>query len=520
MQIIPKIKKLFSRKRISLSSNSVIGNINQLPTEMWNEFYAAFPNVSYQAVLGYAPSRHAIEIISGMCGKLTCNQYARTKRGREKVNDGMGYWCLNREPNPWMRPSVFKRQFFAYYCVFGQAAAQIKRDEWTAESTELRIIDPQSWITRYDPSTGNPIYEVLTGNGWQAMNPADLLIIRDLGDTIRGYSLVTIAHESLQHSLNLQKFASKFFVNGRAGSEWIELPAGFTDESKRIALIKKIRETYAGVENAWKQFFVPAGTKVTPNNFDAENSQMLASQQHDLVNIANLFGIPPSYLGANINTSFKSLEEESRTLLKALDPMLVQFEEECSRKLQKESDFQLNRKYFEMARNELIEIDTPVQKQIAREQWLAGQINFKEMREMDNRTTDAEGLWCMPANIRIMDGLAPPPPPAPIPASPSVDNADTTNTDMPMESTMEDKAVQLSRGILSKIKTRLAKSSANLQTHKEVILSQLNAWENKNVWWDDFSSRIEEEYNAVLSEQRQEVLDKIDIEKELEILCK
>ena len=101
---------------------------------------------------------------------------------------------------------------------------------------------------------------------------------------------------------------------------------------------KNIRDSweriYSGLDNAHKTAILEEGLDAVPLTINARDSQLLESKQFSLIDVANILNLPPSRLGANVATSYGSLEQENQNLLDdAIDPWLVAWEEECEAKL-------------------------------------------------------------------------------------------------------------------------------------------------------------------------------------------
>jgi hypothetical protein len=246
-----------------------------------------------------------------------------------------------------------------------------------------------------------------------------------------------------------------------------------------------------------------------------ESSQMIESQKHDLVRVANLLGLPPSKLGADVNTSYASLEWESKSLLSdCLDPHLVLWEQECERKLLTNWEYDTNSRYIEHDRNALLSIDAKTEKELLITQLNNGLLSWEECRQKMNLSIEKDESmeWRRPANI-VIDGEAPPQ----APQSPVVPPEAPTQETPPEEAQT---AQQLTEGILQRAVARWKKSPKPLAQHKDILIEQLAAYPNAEDWVDNLMMRLDEELSAVLPEQRDSVLDRINITEEIKTLCK
>ena len=70
-----------------------------------------------------------------------------------------------------------------------------------------------------------------------------------------------------------------------------------------------------------------------------DDAQFLETRKFGLVDVANWFSVPPHKVGADTNTSYKSLEEENQSYFDdGLDPWLCTLEDECRDKLLTEEE--------------------------------------------------------------------------------------------------------------------------------------------------------------------------------------
>lgn len=497
MRFTSTIKALFSRIL-------TLGGTNRVSNEDIRVFFGNEPQVSYEAILGYAPTRRCVLLLAELMASLTANVYVRTEDGRIKDTNCWANWLLNKEPCPWMSPIQYKTQQFIYRIIHQNSYSYIHRDG-QGNPIRFTLLYPWSVERSIDWDTGVPIYNItmpITGKRLVNVPHTDIFHLKGPGDMYEGYNLLNIARQGLGKSLAIENYASKFFQHDAAGRTIVEIPTIAGDgknKEKAEEFITNYRREYEGPQNSHKTVFVSTGTKITQNQIDADKTQMTQSQQHDLTLCAALFGIPGSYVGALTNTSYGSLEQESRTLLKSMAPMLIEYEQEASKKLLTTAEYSFSRKYVEFNRNELIEIEAEKQHQILLDQYHGGAISYKELREADNRSTkkNLDDGWCLPTTV--VPQIETPPQPLGQPQTPSEPNADQ-------------KALDLTKGIMERFGERVGKLKQPLSKHRETLLDQLAAWEGA----EEFVAGLFEELEAVLPEQRQAIIQSYPLEK----LCK
>ena len=467
-------------------SELVLGSYNPNPEE-WAEFWGAHPSLSYAAIIGHPTMRHAINMIASIIACLTANVFIKNDDGRIKEQEHPAFFLLNKAPNDYENAVVLIRQWIAYFLAMGRSAILIIRDS-NFQPAELELLDPWNWRSQLDPKTFTPIYMVLTPEGWKDVPPYDLLILRDFGDSLYSYPLIQIARKQMELSHSLIDYALEFFKSGGlTGTADVEF-----DNKINPELSKK--ETRDGIEaslkktgrDRWRTH--PHGVKISYNASTNDESQMVQSQENDRKAIASLWGLPANFLNCEINSSYKSLQELRSVRFDALNWILLQMEAEYNRKLLSTADFRTGNRYIELCRDELMELDRQTSQKMLLDLYNSEAISWEEMREKLNLSTtrDEDQHWV---------------------------HATTVIPDITPQ--------ELGLQILSRIKTRLLKSveagNIDLSKHRHVVDAQLSAWNNGFVVGNQWMDNLQEELDAVLPEQRPEIINNIDIK---ELLCK
>ena len=254
---------------------------------------ASGERVSHRAALGLSPYYCGVRMISETVGSLPLNVYKRRPiRGQDVWRDHPAHFLLHSEPNPEMTAMSFRQTLCGHAIGYGNAYAEIVRraDGMPAELWPLPPDRTQA-VRAEDDSLW---YEVRLDNGSAVHLPArDVLHVPGLGfDGVRGYSLISVAMESIGINLAMEKFSATFFSNGGHISAVAETDNVLSDDSfKRLK--SEINEKIGGLENAHRIALLEAGVKLKPLNITNRDTQLIESKRFSIEDWARWLNMPP-----------------------------------------------------------------------------------------------------------------------------------------------------------------------------------------------------------------------------------
>lgn len=339
----------------------------------WDMFGVEVPTNSTQANvyggLTHTPIRRAIHILSSYVAKLPLSVYSRDDSGDTiEATDHAAWWLLKRKPSAYYTPFTFFYSLMlnALWCGRGNGYAYIYRDG-AGRPSELLLIDSSD----VEPvRSGGVVYynTIIEPAGSDIKNPrrvpvpaGDMLHIRSLTlDGITGLDVVNYNRDATKLGLALRQHGIDFFQNGAVPGVVLQRPpeAGKLSIQAEEALRRRFDTTHAGAGRHHRTAVLQEGTEAKTVAVDAQKSQLIEQRKFDILEVANLFGVPPHKLGATDRTSYASLEQENQAFLDdGLDPWLAQIEQECSDKLLSESE-RKSGYYCEYNREALMRVNT------------------------------------------------------------------------------------------------------------------------------------------------------------------
>lgn len=287
--------------------------------------------VDEDRALRYAAVWRCVDVRAKAIAILPWCVYEKTARGRREVTSDI-YWLLHNQPNPEMSPYVFKHLLSSHLDLWGNAYAEIERDQG-GRPRWLWPITPDR-VTPYRDDGGRLLYEVTQNTAASSdIDPANILHVRGLGfDGLLGYSVIRMASQSIGAGMAQDRFGAKFFSNGANMGGVITAPTKLSDPSRKN-LQESIEKATSG-ENALRWMVLEEGLKAERLSIPPEDAQFLESRKFSVLDVCRWFGVPPHKVMALDRSTWANIEhQELEFVVDAIQPSVTQFEQEADLKL-------------------------------------------------------------------------------------------------------------------------------------------------------------------------------------------
>ena len=441
-----------------------------------------------------------INLVSGDVGKLPLCAFRRIAGGKNKeaAKEHPAY-RLAKRPNQEMTAMVFKRTLQGHAMSEGNGYGAIRR---TKDGTPFEVIplNPSKvYPVRYGgvltylytPQTDDPnVLESSSGDQVRKITAKDVLHIKGLSfDGLCGYSVVRAGKDALGRAKATSLYGARYFRNNARPSVVLEHPQRISEGAAQ-----KLRESWnrlhEGVDNAHRTAVLEDGLKLSSFQINARDSQLIETEQHSLIEVANYLGLPPHKVGHPARTAFSSLEQENKSYLdEALMPWLIAWEEEWEAKLLTENEKSDDSVTVEFIKQALLMGDMAARSAFYHAALLDGWMSRDEVRALENMNEMPEGLgqkYYIPTNMAIAGESVPAAmpaagsPPAEPPDEPEVPEA---NAGQGYEQRIES-IKGLQRDLLLEVLERIVKrvcGQAKAQATEHARLSLwLEAFRDKN----------------------------------------
>lgn len=380
--------------------------------------------------LNYSAVWAATRLLTGTISTLPRELFRQQGESKQPADDHPARKMFKKEPNEYQGGVVHLEQQFNYLLNWGNAFAEIMRDQFGRVDKLIPIhpsrIPPKNWDSEEgiyyinnDDLTKTPIRE------------QDLLHVPGLfpEDDRFGKGVVTHAAESIGMGLATEQFGASFFGNGASPSVVLTHPRTLNEEAARN-LRKSWRERFSGPKKANGVLVLEEGTTVTPLTIPPEQAQFLSTRQFNITEIARWYNVPPHLLRELSKSSFNNIESESlHYILISVLPWLVRWEDECNRQLL--LDEEKDTLYFKFIVHGMLRGDMQTQSQFFREMFNIGVYDINEIRGLlDLNPVENGDLRLIPMNMTTLETASnPPAPPEPVEQPPADDDIDDSDED-------------------------------------------------------------------------------------------
>ena len=310
---------------------------------------------------------------------------------------------------------------------WGNGYAEIVRD-FSGRPAELWAVHPSRVTIR---SEGRSlVYEVRDPAGGTTvdLSPRDMLHIHGIGsDGLSGYSVATMARESIGLGLATQDFGAAFFGNDTTMGVILKTAATLKPEERRN-LEESLQAARGRAADAYKFMVLDNGLDVSRTGIPPEDAQFLETRQFQVEEIARWFRVPPHKLQHLARATFSNIEYQSLEYVQdTLLPWLVRWEQEYRRKLLSQSSL-----FVEHNVDGLLRGDFASRMEGFRTGITGGWMSPNEVRRKMNMNPiegeEGDRYYMQGAMVRL-DRIGEEPEPPPPPAPPPLDDTDRDEAD-------------------------------------------------------------------------------------------
>lgn len=279
-----------------------------------------------------------INVKANAIGKMSMSQYIKTDKGSDRVTNHQIAYLIEKRPNPYMTPFVFKHTLTVHRNLYGICYVRMELDPkgnvkhlHILQSGRISVVEDAEKKKFYVDSTdvGNPVvydeseilrFPYLTVDGFTAKSP------------------ISVAREQAGNIKKQQQFMGNFYANGAQGGGIIKLPTKLEKNAKA-----KVREAWqeanSGSNNAGKVMVLDAGMEFESFEMPLKDLEFITSMKFNINDICRIFNVPPHMIGVTEGTNFSTLEQMSMEfILNTLHPEIKGIEEEMDYKLFTETE--------------------------------------------------------------------------------------------------------------------------------------------------------------------------------------
>lgn len=324
-----------SRPSIPVQAYSVVDLANDAGLlDFMREGSTSGAAINRKTVLKNSSVARCVFLISNSIGMLPLQllRSGGASGAVEKARDHPLYDVLAVKPNGWQTAFEFRRLMQHRALVEGNAfALPIRsRDRVTAliplapDTVKVEQKDDWSVVYKVRRKAGGEVTYAAT-DMFHLRGPSD--------DGIRGLALVEYAAETLGLSLRAQEAAARIFKQGFSAGTALESDQKLSQEAID-RLVASMAEKYSGAENTGKSLVLEQGLKIKVLGASSKDSQNIETRQHQIEEIARIFGVPRPFLMVDDTSWGSGIEQLGIFFVQyGLAPWFVAWEQAISRTL-------------------------------------------------------------------------------------------------------------------------------------------------------------------------------------------
>lgn len=342
-------------------------------------------DVNGQSAMKFSAFFSGVQQISQTVASLPLPVYRMDGEIRNRDRTHPLYGLLNRMANPWMTALVWRETMQHHMLVWGNGYSYIMRDR-VGRPVGLMLMNPErTWPEELD---GRIVYKHrgLTGQE-MTIERSEIFHIPGIGfDGIKGYSLLTVARESIGIGLAMQEFTGRFYGTGTHVGGVVERPveAPRLEPNTAKQLMKDLALQHQGLGKSHSLMLLEEGMKYTPVGMPLKDAEFLGSRQFSIQDIARFLNMPPHKLKELSRATFSNIEHEQLSyVMDTIRPWLTRWESHINTSLI--SPRYQAEVFAEHIMEGLLRADTKSRNEALAIQRQNGVINPNEWRKLDNR---------------------------------------------------------------------------------------------------------------------------------------
>lgn len=293
--------------------------------------------VTVDRAIGLSAVWAAVTLISEQVGQLPLKVYRSLDEGEKEEARGHRSWrMLHDRPNPQTPAGRFWATVALHILLYGSAFIEKRRDE-VGIVEALWLLPPTEMTVKWWPNLREKTYLHRPADRLDAGREMDddevLHIFGPSLDGITGMSVIEACKTSLGTALARDEFEGTFYARGAVLSQVVELEGRIRGEDALKRFKASLQAIFGGSGKAHQVAVFDDGAKLKQVGSPLKDLQFVESQNMTRVDVANMFHLPPNYLGASSGDSLTYATVESNQTqfaLNAIAPLTTTISEALS----------------------------------------------------------------------------------------------------------------------------------------------------------------------------------------------
>ncbi len=277
--------------------------------------------VSTQTALNHSVVWACNKIISESVGFLPCVMLQQVGEVKRVASEHPMHTALHDAPNEEITASGFREMLTSHCVLQGNSYAQIVRRSGTGTAIELNALLPESvYPDREKSGQKRLIYVVKSGSDPDKTytvvkgKPHDILHIRGLGyDGLLGYSVITMARQSIGTAIAAERNVASFYRNGGRVPYHLEMARKFKDDTAFDQFRTRWEQIYS---DPHKAPILEDDIKYKQDGLSSADAQLLETRLFHIHEICRWFLVSPHLVGDLSRATFSNIEQLAMEFVK------------------------------------------------------------------------------------------------------------------------------------------------------------------------------------------------------------
>ncbi|UWZ84644.1 phage portal protein [Occallatibacter riparius] len=293
--------------------------------------------VSTETAMGLSTVWACNKVISESIGFLALNMMRQVGQEKQPAVGHPTYNAMKNAPSPEMTSQNFTELLSSHCVLQGNGFAKIVRRSGTGTAMEFYPIQPQMVFPDREKTGQKRLVYVVKENNQpdqtytvQRDKPQDILHIRGLGwDGMRGYSVITMARQSLGTAIAQERNVANFYAKGGRVPYALKHPSKFKDDNDAERFSANWLKAYS---DPHKPPILESGLEYVKLGLTAADSQLIESREFTIPEICRWFSVFPTLVGDLSHATFSNIESLAEQFVRfTLMTWLTRWEQEMWR---------------------------------------------------------------------------------------------------------------------------------------------------------------------------------------------
>lgn len=342
--------------------------------------------VNQQTALRLSTLLACIRVRTESFGCLPCSVYKRRKsgKGRDDAYDHPLWDIVHNTPNEWMTALTWRESMNLSFDTGGNCYSLIETNRRgqviSLYPVPYYFVDP-----KVNEKTRKLEYHINDRGKIEPFPPEKIYHVPGFGfDGLKGYSVITLARETIGLGLGINEFIERFYGQGMNFGIVLETEKIFKEQSEADFVRTQFEEKYGGLSNSHRPIILHGGLKVNRIPISFTDAQTIEILKLTDLQICGLMRVPPHMVAHLERSTHNNIEHQGlEYVIYSMLPIINRHEQTMNWKLFTPAERAAGY-YVKFNVDALLRGDAKARAEYLSKKRQNGVINADEWRELDD----------------------------------------------------------------------------------------------------------------------------------------